>query len=107
MRFLLAALLVGAVSIPALAQDERQDQSVMLRCYPSEWAAKRLLSEHGELPIARALDNDGWLVELYAAEDGTTWTLMVSPSPDKTCFFSSGQAWQPLNPVWELPEEGT
>ena len=94
-RLLLAIAFVTLLPWPALAE------SISLRCFPTAFVEGFLLSDYGELPIGRGLDNDGWLTELYASQDGSTWTVVVTPSPDKRCLMLTGEAWQSLSPEWK------
>ena len=72
-----------------------------LDCFPADMFARMAFTRYGELPVGRGVDNDGWLTELYASEDGSTWTLVVTPSPEKRCLMMAGQAWQSLSPDWK------
>lgn len=44
----------------------------------------------GEKPLARGVQGDGRLYELFAAAGGVTWTVVVTAPDGETCILSEG-----------------
>lgn len=71
---------------PALAQS---------LCLPRADVVKELKEGYGETPVARGLTNaNDRLVELFASEDGETWTLIITFPKGPTCIITTGHDWQ-------------
>lgn len=57
--------------------------------------AARLARDFGEVPVARALTADGFMVEIFASPTGE-WTA-ISIHPDgPACITTSGNSWHVL-----------
>ncbi len=50
-----------------------------------QWLAEKL--------IARGLSANGRMVEIYATDDGATWTMVVTTPEGQSCIVASGEAW--------------
>ena len=46
--------------------------------------------------MAIGLLGNGWLVEVFASEDGRSWTILVSRPSGISCVMGSGQDWQTM-----------
>lgn len=44
----------------------------------------------GEKPLARGLQGDGRVYELFAAAGGVTWTVVVTAPDGESCILSEG-----------------
>ena len=84
------ALLLGAVAIghPAAA-----DQTPTA-CGPHTDVIKALGSKFHETQSATALTSAGTLLEVLTANDGATWTIIVSRPDGLSCVVAAGQNWQ-------------
>ena len=84
------ALLLGAVAVasPALA-----DQAPTA-CGPHADVIKALGSKFHETQSATALTSAGTLLEVLTADDGATWTIIVSRPDGLSCVVAAGQNWQ-------------
>jgi hypothetical protein len=82
-----AALVAGmaAAAPPASAQ----------ACGDREAMIAQLGSVHREHLVAAGLHDEQHLVELWASDDGATWTLLLSRSDGFTCIMGAGSAWLP------------
>jgi hypothetical protein len=65
-------------------------------CASDEAVSKRLESGYGELPIARGLASDGKLLQVFASEDGLSWTVVLTRPDGVSCIAASGRYWQPV-----------
>ena len=55
--------------------------------------AKELKDRHGEVPVAMGIAENGGVLELFASEDGATWTLILT-MPDRRVFtVGAGRDW--------------
>ncbi len=85
-----ATLLLGAVAIghPAAA-----DQAPAA-CGPHTDVIKALGDKFHETQSATALTSAGTLLEVLTANDGATWTIIVSRPDGLSCVVAAGQNWQ-------------
>lgn len=47
-----------------------------------------------EAPVGVGLAANGGLIELLAASNGTTWTLIITLANGPTCLVAAGHDWQ-------------
>lgn len=90
--FALALLL--ALLAPAAAQ-----QVCMARSDLNALLGERF----AEKPVAHGLSSSGRLMEIYARDDGGTWTLVVTTPEGNSCVVANGEGWAPK--VVERPYE--
>jgi hypothetical protein len=53
----------------------------------------------GETPVAMGIVSEDVIVELFAAAEGATWTLMVSNADGQACVLAAGTDWQSHSPA--------
>ncbi len=70
-------------------------------CAPRDEIVQHLFTQYGEARIALALTVDGALLEVFAAEDGTTYSITVTGPGGTTCLRGAGYDWQPV--PWSPP----
>ena len=46
-----------------------------------------------EKSVARGLDANGRMVEIYATDDGATWSMVITTPEGQSCVVASGEAW--------------
>jgi hypothetical protein len=46
-----------------------------------------------EKSVARGLDANGRMAEIYATDDGATWSMVITTSEGQSCVVASGEAW--------------
>jgi hypothetical protein len=63
-------------------------------CARDEAVSKQLERGYGELPIARGLASDGKLLQVFASEDGLSWTVVLTRPDGVSCIAASGRHWQ-------------
>lgn len=90
-RVLIALLLLAS---PALAEPN---------CIPRERAVRELHTKYSETAVAMGISNSGAVVELFATENGSTWTVIVTLPSGLTCALSAGEDWEtlPKQPIGE------
>lgn len=75
------------ISSPAWAQVPCDKRSNVLA---------HLKSKYQENPIAIGLSNTGGVVELITADDGKTWTLIISTPNGMACLIAAGESWESI-----------
>ena len=84
-RAAVAAVLVLLVSGAAFGQD---------RCDSRARLVAQLAERFQEAPIALGVDSRGRLVEVLAAADGSTWTILVTSPRGQSCMVAAGEGWR-------------
>lgn len=62
-------------------------------CDKRETVLKTLEQQYGELEIGYGVTMDGALLELAAAKDGATWTLVRTAPNGTSCLVAAGHNW--------------
>jgi hypothetical protein len=65
-------------------------------CGKREDVLAPLFQKFREAPVGVGLAANGGLIELLAADTGSTWTLIITMASGTTCLLATGQDWQPL-----------
>jgi hypothetical protein len=92
MRTILLRLALAVAPLMAVSAAAAADPTDQL-CDKRETVLKTLERQYGEFEIGYGVTADGALLELAAARDGTTWTL-VRTAPDGTsCLVLAGHKW--------------
>ncbi len=76
-----------ACAQPASAQSPGQ------QCAKREAVVSSLKDRYSEAPVALGLNNHGALVEVLTAEEGETWTILVSMPNGVSCVVAAGENW--------------
>ncbi len=84
---------MGVTSTQALAQDATPVTQVN-----RDQVVKLLNARYGEEPVARGLTDSGWMMEVFATDDGDTWTMVLTSPKGVSQVASSGIAWQDVKP---------
>ena len=85
---LAAGLAVATSSGPALAQ------SGQTACLAHDKLTQMLDGRYAEKPVAFGLEASGRLFEVFAAEDGATWTMVITTPEGASCVVAVGEEWQ-------------
>jgi len=85
-----AVLLLGAVASNHAAAADQQPTA----CGPRTDVVKALGDRFHETQSAMALTSVGTLLEVLTADDGATWTIIVSRPDGLSCVVAAGQNWQ-------------
>jgi hypothetical protein len=81
-----AAALVAVSAVagqPAFAQD----------CGDRDAFVAEFDTRYGEVPVAAGLQDAQFIVELWATQDGATWTILLTRVDGLTCVLAAGVGW--------------
>jgi hypothetical protein len=78
---LVTATVAGASSASPQACGEREEM------------VSRLGNLHAEHLVAAGLQDERHIVEIWASEDGSTWTVLLSRVDGVSCIMGAGSAW--------------
>lgn len=67
-----------------------------MACSPREDVLAQLSEKFKEQPVSIGLANNGGLLEVLAARDGTTWTVIITMPNGISCLVAAGESWQDL-----------
>ena len=91
---LTAAALGGlAAALPAQAQ---------VKCGPRDQIVDVLGKQHGESMVAGGLAGATKLLEVWTADEGATWTLLLTDANGTSCILASGQQWHERAPLMSM-----
>lgn len=83
----IGALLLALIGGPAMAQDMRN-------CAPRDRVIGRLAERYGETRQSIGLGANNAVVEVFAASDTGTWTIILTLPNGLSCLVASGQAYE-------------
>jgi hypothetical protein len=63
-------------------------------CGKRDDVVAQLSQKYKEAPVGIGLASNGGLIELLAASNGTTWTLIITLANGATCLVATGHDWQ-------------
>lgn len=89
-KFALAAIAFFSTIFPSIAEPSR------VPCGERTAIMSHLEDGYSEEPVAMGIDAQGRVLEVLAAPDGKTWTILVSSPGGLTCLIASGVAWERL-----------
>ena len=58
----------------------------------------QLSGRWSEAPVAMGLKDDGSVLEIVAAADGATWTVLVTYPSGSSCVVATGERWENAPP---------
>lgn len=101
------ALVHTAVVAPLHAQEppDVEDTQVVVRGCASRPDLVRWLGRNfGETPVARGLEANGNLLELFSEVQGATWTVVLTTPAGFSCIVSEGKALEVLRSAAPGPQ---
>ena len=87
MRFMLAAIAIGATALAASVQPAGAQQ---LPCANRERVLAFVIDQRGETRLATGDALRGATIELYASESGS-WTLLLNLPDGRACLLANGE----------------
>ncbi len=96
-RLLLTAALVAAFFVPASAL-------AMPQCNTRDSVLRQLADKYGEVPVALGVTHNGGLIEVFAAPNGKTWSIIVTSPQGMSCLVAAGSGWPPIDLAAPDPE---
>ena len=88
----IVALASGVAAAPAASQP--QAQGMRMPCHNATEIAKQLSNKYDEAPVAFGVQSNGNLLQIYASEDKTTWTVVSTTPAGVSCFVAAGKSWE-------------
>jgi len=83
-----APFFITAIALLLLASPAAGQGNV---CFDRPAVIERLAQKFKEYPAWVGLTNRGHMLELYASQNGETWTLLVSSGNGLTCLVATGE----------------
>lgn len=68
--------------------------SAQSACLAHDELIRMLDGKYSEKPVALGLDVSGRLFEVFAADDGATWTMVITTPQGASCVVAVGEEWQ-------------
>jgi hypothetical protein len=94
---LTAAVLVGVLGLASSAAAQPPPQAALTpACHNHADLAEMLNQKYAERPSALGVQANGHLVEVFAANDGTSWTIVVTRPDGWSCIVAVGENWEML-----------
>jgi hypothetical protein len=92
------AVLVGVLSLAGstLVQAQPRDPAVSPTCNSHTDLTEMLEQKFAEQPTALGLQSNGQLLEVFVANDGTSWTIVVTRPDGWSCIVAVGERWESL-----------
>ena len=87
------AAALGLVALPVQAQSY---------CAPRDVVVERLVSGFGEGLAAGGLRSETQVLEVWAAPETGTWTILMTRADGQTCVMASGTNWHQQDPKLRL-----
>lgn len=87
----LVVWIVAAVLLLMLCARVAEGQVV---CHERAETLDYLRQNYAEVPVAIGLANNGAVLEVLAAPDGKSWTILLSTPEGHTCPVASGIDWE-------------
>ena len=67
-------------------------------CAPRDSLIERLASGYGEALAAGGLQSETRVIEIYAAPETGTWTVVMTQADGLSCIMASGTNWHQKEP---------
>jgi len=91
MRSIVIAFAALLIATPALGAG--------MACHNRGTVKQHLSKNYKEKSIALGVANNGGVVELFTAKDGSTWTIVITLPTGPTCLIAAGKDWEDLPKV--------
>ena len=64
------------------------------QCNTRESIRTQLAERYGESPVATGVTSGGALVEVYSADMGQTWSIVITTPGGTSCLAAAGEGWR-------------
>lgn len=85
----------GTVVVPPSAPPAGEDVGFR-GCGTHAAVTRWLAGNFAEKPLARGVQGDGQLLEIYIAKEGSTWTVVVTDPSGASCIVTEGTSFELL-----------
>ncbi len=82
-----------AILATAMVAAASQSAFAMSNCGERDHVIASLTDKYSERHIASGLQSSAGLMEIWASESDTTWTILLTRPDGKTCIVASGTHW--------------
>ena len=62
-------------------------------CMARDTLVETLFDKYQERPIGRGINVDGDMLEIFASEDGATWSVVLTAPGAESCMTDAGDSW--------------
>ena len=100
--FVIAGLVTVAATVLSLLPSE--GASAQPQCNTRDETIKQLSDKYREAPVALGVTNTGHLIEVLAAKDGKTWSIIVTSPQGMSCLVIAGEGWRMVKSLSNDPE---
>jgi hypothetical protein len=72
-------------------------------CTSYDTMSEVLARQYAEIPVAAGLAHTGKLLQVFAAKDGSSWTVVLTRPDGVSCIVAAGRYWQ-IEPPKDGPQ---
>lgn len=72
-------------------------------CGDTETIRQQLADRHGEAPVAAGITLRGNMIQIFASEDHSTWTVVITRPGGPSCLMQAGRDWMTIEHDIEGP----
>jgi hypothetical protein len=95
--YLTPAVVVGMFGLASPTSAQPPPETALTpACHSHADLTEMLNQKFAEQPSALGLQANGHLVEVFVANDGTSWTIVVTRPDGWSCIVAVGQHWESL-----------
>jgi len=99
-------ILLGLATVTGVksAHSQQAPPTQRLACTAHEKMTQFLGTKFTEAPTSLGLASDGKVLEVFASEDGESWTMVATAPEGISCIVASGKYWQQVPAKPKGPE---
>jgi len=86
--------LVTLAAVTALVTATGPARAAQAPCNTRATVLTTLEKDYGEKPVAFGITGKGSMVQVIAAKDGKTWTIVIHDPSGTSCLIAAGQTWR-------------
>jgi len=103
-RTMLAAF-VAVLPVQAFAEmaPANTGSTLQAACAPHDALVAQLNGRYAEKLTSLGLSVNGHIMQVYAAADGQSWTIVSTNPAGVSCILASGHHWQGVKPASDDP----
>lgn len=90
-----AAALLAAFLLLALVPGQAIAQA---NCNTREAVERILRDKYQEQVVAAGITGQGHRIEIFASDDGASWSVVISTARGMACLAASGRNWRAVEP---------
>ena len=68
-------------------------------CAPTDEMTERLITQFGENRVGTGVRDPEQVMEIWAADDGQSWTMVATYARGVSCIVAMGEHWQTTLPT--------